>query len=88
MTDRPVFAPYRTGLAVLVAVRKLWPESFAWRTEPYEFRSDVPAIDLLTGRPAVRQAIDSGANLDELLRIACDGTELYDSGRGNALLYD
>ncbi len=88
VTDRPVFAPYRTGLAVLVAVRKLWPESFAWRTEPYEFRSDVPAIDLLTGRPAVRQAIDSGANLDELLRIACDGTELYDSGRGNALLYD
>ena len=49
--DRRAFAPYRTGLAVLVAARKLWPEAFAWRTEPYEFRADVPAIDLLTGRP-------------------------------------
>ena len=79
---------YRTGLAVLAAVRKLWPESFAWRTEPYEFRADVPAIDLLTGRAAVRQAIDGGAALDEVVRIACGGTQLYDSGRDGALLYD
>lgn len=88
VSDRRAFTPYRTGLAVLVAARKLWPEAFAWRTEPYEFRADVPAIDLLTGRPAVRQAIDGGAALDEVARIACGGTELYDSGRDGALLYD
>ena len=87
VTDRGAFEPYRTGLAVLTAVRELWPESFAWRTEPYEFRSDVPAIDLLTGRPAVRQAIDGGATLDEVVRVACCGTELYDAGRDEALLY-
>ena len=88
VSDRRVFEPYRTGLAVLVAVRELWPESFAWRTEPYEFRADVPAIDLLTGSPAVRQAIDGGVTLDEVVRIARGGTELYDSGRDRALLYD
>ncbi len=88
VSDRRAFRPYRTGLAVLVAVRKLWPESFAWRSEPYEFRADVPAIDLLTGRPAVREAVDGGADLDDVVRIACDGTELYDAGRGQALLYD
>ena len=87
VTDRDAFEPYRTGLAVLVAVRRLWPESFAWRTEPYEFRDDVPAIDLLTGRPAVRQAIDGGAPLDEVARIAGVGTERYHSGRERALLY-
>ncbi|MDE0355183.1 MAG: DUF1343 domain-containing protein, partial [Deltaproteobacteria bacterium] len=52
VTDRRAFTPYRTGLAVLAAARKLWPEAFAWRTDPYEFRADVPAIDLLTGRGA------------------------------------
>ena len=88
VSDRRAFEPYRTGLAVLGAVRKLWPESFAWRTEPYEFRADVPAIDLLTGRPAVRQAIDAGATLDEVVRLACGGTEGYDAGRDKALLYD
>ena len=88
VTDRRAFEPYRTGLAVLVAAHELWPESFAWRTEPYEFRADVPAIDLLTGSPAVRQAIDGGATLHEVVRIACAGTELYDAGRDRALLYD
>ena len=88
VSDRNAFKPYRTGLAVLVAARSLWPESFAWRTEPYEFRADVPAIDLLTGRPAVRQAIDAGAMLDEVVRLACGGTEIYDAGRDKALLYD
>ena len=86
--DRRSFQPYRTGLAVLVAVRKLWPESFAWRTEPYEFRDDVPAIDLLTGRPAVRQAIDRGVGLDEVARIASGGAEVYGAGRDKALLYE
>lgn len=88
VSDRNAFEPYRTGLAVLVAVRKLWPESFAWREEPYEFRADVPAIDLLTGRAAVRQAIDEGAALEDVVRAASGGTELYDAGRGKALLYD
>lgn len=88
VSDRNAFEPYRTGLAVLVAVRKLWPESFAWREDPYEFRADVPAIDLLTGRAAVRQAIDEGAALEDVVRAASGGTELYDAGRGKALLYE
>ena len=88
VTDRRLFAPYRTGIAVLVAVKSLWPEAFAWRVEPYEFRSDVPAIDLLTGTPRVRMAIESGADLDTVMQIACSGTDAYNDGRDRALLYD
>jgi uncharacterized protein YbbC (DUF1343 family) len=88
VTDRRTFQTYRTGLAVIVAVKRLWPEAFAWRRERYEFRDDVPAIDLLTGRRAVRKAIDAGKNLDAVMQIACGGTEAYNAGRGKALLYD
>jgi len=88
VTDRRVFQSYRSGLAVLVAVKRLWPQTFTWRTEPYEFRDDVPAIDLLTGRPAVRAAINAGADLNTVMQIACGGTEAYDAGRAKALLYD
>ena len=73
VTDRRAFQSYRTGLAVLVAVKRLWPEAFAWRTEPYEFRDDVPAIDLLTGRPAARAAIAPGADLNTVMQVACTG---------------
>jgi len=88
VTDRHAFRPYATGLAVLVAVQRLWPDAFAWRTQAYEFRDDVPAIDLLTGRPAVREAIDGGQGLDAVVRLACGGTAVYDAGRSAALLYD
>ncbi len=88
VTDRHAFNAYKTGLAVLVAVKKLWPGDFAWRTEPYEFRDDVPAIDLLTGKSAVREAIDRGADLETVMQMACADTDLYDAGRSAALLYD
>jgi uncharacterized protein YbbC (DUF1343 family) len=88
VTDRAVFDSYRTGLALLVAVKRLWPEQFAWRTEAYEFRDDVPAIDLLTGKPAVRAAIDAGEGLDAVAAVAAGGTEVYDAGREAALLYE
>jgi uncharacterized protein YbbC (DUF1343 family) len=87
VTDRRAFDSFRTGLAVLVAARKLWPTEFKWRTEAYEFRDDVPVIDLLTGDPAVREAIDAGRDLDAVSAIACRGTQAYDAGRATALLY-
>jgi uncharacterized protein YbbC (DUF1343 family) len=85
--DRGAFESYRTGLAVLVAVKHLWPNNFQWRTEPYEFRDDVLAIDLLTGMPGVRESIDRGGDLDAVMKIACTGTESYAAGRAKALLY-
>ncbi len=88
ITDRPAFSSFRTGLAVLVAVRKLWPDDFAWRTDPYEFRDDVPAIDLLTGNAAVREAIDKGENLESVAELASRGTDAYDAGRTGVLLYE
>ncbi|MFQ6024384.1 MAG: exo-beta-N-acetylmuramidase NamZ domain-containing protein, partial [Acidiferrobacterales bacterium] len=88
VVDRLAFNSFRTGLAVLVAVRKLWPDDLAWRTDTYEFRDDVPAIDLLAGRAAVRKAIDQGESLETVTEIAEVGTEAYDAGRPRALLYD
>jgi uncharacterized protein YbbC (DUF1343 family) len=87
VVDRAVFNAFRTGIAVLVAVKSLWPDAFVWRTEPYEFRSDVPAIDLLTGTGAVREAIDAGRPLDAVMEVACRGTEVYEGAREGALLY-
>jgi uncharacterized protein YbbC (DUF1343 family) len=64
--DRDAFRPFRTGLACLRAARRLGGDAFRWRTERYEFRDDVPAIDLLAGDAAVRVAIDADRPLAEI----------------------
>lgn len=66
VTDRELFRPYETGVAALLALRGVAPETFAWRSEPYEFVSERPAVDLLTGGDEVRLGIEAGAKLPEL----------------------
>jgi uncharacterized protein YbbC (DUF1343 family) len=84
--DRNAFLPLRAGVAILVACRALWPGEFAWRTEPYEFRADVPAIDLLFGTARAREAIDQGRDVDGVMQ-ALPETRTFDSCRAAALLY-
>jgi uncharacterized protein YbbC (DUF1343 family) len=61
VTDAATFRPYRAGVALIAAARKLGGDEFRWRSEPYEFVADPPAIDLLTGSDEVRKAIEAGA---------------------------
>lgn len=67
VTDRASFRPLATGLALLREVHRLHPEAFAWRAEPYEFVTDVPAIDLLTGSDLARAVVEGEGELGELL---------------------
>ncbi|MCX7958396.1 MAG: DUF1343 domain-containing protein [Deltaproteobacteria bacterium] len=59
ITDRKKFRPYITGILILRTLRKLYPDKLKWRYEPYEFISDIPAIDLLFGTDKIRKMIDS-----------------------------
>jgi uncharacterized protein YbbC (DUF1343 family) len=52
--DAQTFRPMATYLALLALARAQEPDQFAFRTEPYEFRADVPALDLLTGSSDAR----------------------------------
>ncbi len=55
------------GAHVLHAVRVLHPEVFGWRREAYEFVTDIPAVDLLCGDPSLREVLDAGGDLSDLL---------------------
>ncbi len=87
VTDRNAFESYRTGLALIHALRRLYPRDFAWRADAYEFRDDVPAFDLLTGFTRVRELIDAGAPFVDVMHTALAGAETYQAGRDEALLY-
>jgi uncharacterized protein YbbC (DUF1343 family) len=87
VTSRETFLPLRTGVAILRALRQLWPDKFKWRTGVYEFRSDVPAVDLLTGFSQVREVIDAGLSLDVVMGIIGLGRDVFDANRDKVLMY-
>jgi len=85
--DRNSFQPYRCGIAMLIAAAKAFPNDFAWRSEPYEFKTDIPAIDLLYGDPALRNAIEGAASIDSLSQQMEIFETWYDDARREFLLY-
>jgi len=87
VTDERAFRPYAAYLAILDAMKRQGGDRFAWRTEPYEFVGDRPAIDLLTGGPEVRAAIDRGTGLDAIMAADEAGASAFAEARRPFLAY-
>ncbi len=87
VVDRATFLPFRTSLALLAAIRRLWPSDFDWRRETYEFVSDRLAVDLLTGNDRERRAIDAGASIQDLEAAWRDEHAAFVEVRRRFLLY-
>ncbi|MEM1205266.1 MAG: DUF1343 domain-containing protein [Acidobacteriota bacterium] len=90
VTDPRTFSAYRCGLEMLRLCFEQFPEVFGWRPEPYEFVTDRPAIDLLTGSDAYRLALEAGdaEALEAWLRTFRDDDAVFRHERRGALLYD
>jgi uncharacterized protein YbbC (DUF1343 family) len=68
VTDVAAYRPYLTTLALLQDIIDCHRDRFEWKKPPYEYVTDKPPIDVLTGDPAVREALESGADLRALSR--------------------
>jgi len=66
VTDRAAFRPYFTTLALLQDIVAEHPDCVEWKKPPYEYVTDRLPIDVLTGDPAVGEALVSGADLRAL----------------------
>jgi uncharacterized protein YbbC (DUF1343 family) len=67
VTDRDAFRSVRTMIAILAAVRALWPDELRWLEPPYEYETDKPPIDILAGGTWLREGVDARLPLDEIL---------------------
>jgi uncharacterized protein YbbC (DUF1343 family) len=85
VVDAARVEPYRLGVEVLLELAR--HPGFDWRTQPYEFVSDRPAIDLLSGDTALREAIESGIEPVEWLRSWASDEEVFRRRREPWLLY-
>ncbi len=87
ITDRRRFDSYAVGVAFLQSVKRVAPDVFAWRAKPYEFVADIPAIDLLAGDERLRLALDSGADLAELIADWARERAAFETVRREMWLY-
>jgi uncharacterized protein YbbC (DUF1343 family) len=85
VTDRQVFRPLPAGLHILSAIRSLWPETFRWRESSWEGR---PAhFDLLIGNRWVREQLDAGCPVDEIVSSWQEALSQFDALRRQVFLY-
>ena len=87
VTDLQALQPYRLGVELLVAAKTVAPEIFRWREQPYEFVSDQPAIDLLAGSAALREALDAGAEPSDWIASWKADEEQFSGEINDILIY-
>jgi uncharacterized protein YbbC (DUF1343 family) len=51
VTDRGAFLPFQTAIEIVRAIRKSYPDEFAWKQPPYEYETEKLPIEILLGKP-------------------------------------
>jgi len=49
--DRAIFQPFQTAVEIIQCIRKVYPDSFAWKQPPYEYENEKLPIEILLGGP-------------------------------------
>jgi uncharacterized protein YbbC (DUF1343 family) len=52
LLERNIYRSFQTGVEIIRCIRKLYPESFAWKQSPYEYEYEKLPIQILLGGPA------------------------------------
>jgi uncharacterized protein YbbC (DUF1343 family) len=88
VTNRDVFKPVITGVAIISAIRRMYPDYFAWSRPPYEYVYDRPPFDVITGTSRLREQIETGATTREIEDGWRGPLIDFEKLRSSYLLYD
>lgn len=87
VTDRSSFEPVSTGVAMVKVAYELYESDFLWKEPPYEYVYDRNPFDVIAGTTKIREAIEAGGSLEELVSSWSPGLEEFKSVREKYLLY-
>ncbi|HVG18256.1 MAG TPA: DUF1343 domain-containing protein [Blastocatellia bacterium] len=88
VTDRAQFKPVITGVAIIKAIRHLYPDKFGWKQPPYEYVDDKLPFDVINGGAGVRDQIQAGMSVDEIEGRWREPLARFGERRKSYLLYD
>ncbi len=81
VTDRYVFEPFRTGIAILLSLKKLYPDLVDFGTKGAFF-------DKLAGDPVLRRMIVSGHTLEEILAASRLQVHAFEKANPERFIYE
>ncbi|MDR7074146.1 exo-beta-N-acetylmuramidase NamZ family protein [Fictibacillus barbaricus] len=84
VTDEKLFQPVLTGIALVKTIHDMYPDDFAFRAEDSAGKS---YFDLLIGNGWVREAIESGSSVEDIVSRYNDELEQFKKLREKYLLY-
>ncbi len=87
VTDCRAFKPVITGVAIIKAMRDLYPDGFKWQTPPYEYVYDRLPFDVIAGTAKLREQIEGGASLTDIAASWQAGEKDFAERRQQYLLY-
>jgi len=88
VVDRDSFKPVITAVAIISAIRRLWPNNFQWKQPPYEYVFDKLSFDVINGSARLREQIESDIPVAEIEASWRDGLIDFAKLREEYLLYD
>jgi len=88
VTDRELFKPVKTGVALIEMFRRFDPVRFEWRQPPYEYEHQKMPIDILAGSDVLRQQMERGLPVEEIAASWRDEEQEFRRLRQPYLLYE
>ncbi len=88
ITDPLTFLSYRTTLALLRAIMRLYPEEFCYKEPPYEYEFEKLPLDLILGDRRLRKALEQGRDIVTLEKSWQAELDEFDLMRKKYFLYD
>ena len=86
--ERNAFKPVITGVAIISAIRRLYPDGFQWKQPPYEYVYDKLPFDVINGSSRLREQIEAEAPVSEIEESWREGLNEFAERRESYLLYD
>ncbi len=87
VTDREIFTPVITGIAMVKTAYDLYRDNFQWRQNAYEYEFDKNPFDVVCGTDKIRKAIENGVGLREIETSWGEGVNTFRRDREKCLLY-
>jgi uncharacterized protein YbbC (DUF1343 family) len=87
IVDRDSFKPVITAVAIITAIRQLYPNEFAWKQPPYEYVFDKMPFDVINGSSQLREDIESQKPVAEIERRWREQLDEFDKRRAPYLIY-